>query len=60
MEVIRKLCLVANWLFFGGIALFIVIVTTVDEDIPNVLLWVTAGSLIAGFIVQKIVNWVFQ
>jgi len=59
MEVIRKLCLVANWLFFGGIGIFVSVAILADANMTLSFL-VMIVFLILGLIVQKVINWVFQ
>ena len=58
MEVIRKLCLVANWLFFGGFAIVTGIMIISESEF--LLLFLSLGFIIVGLIVQKIINWVFN
>ena len=58
MEVIRKLCLVANWLFFGGFAIVTGIMILSESEF--LLLFLSLGFIIVGLIVQKIINWVFN
>ena len=56
-EVLRKLGLVANWLCFGGIGVFCAILGFTES---YMFFGVSLVLFIVGFVVQKIINWVFE
>jgi len=56
-EVIRKLCLVANWGVLGGSGLLFTIFSFFDDQ---KMIFLGIGLLITAFIIHHIINWVFK
>ena len=56
MEVIRKLCLVANWLCIGGAAVVLMVGGIFGDGIAILF---GVGALVIAVVVHKVINWVF-
>ena len=60
-EVLRKIGLVANWFFFGGIGIFCTLAGLFGGGTQdNFNLGLGVALLILALILHKIINWIFE
>ena len=58
-EIVRKICLVFNWGFFGGLGIVIGVISIIESDMFTLGL-LALGAFFVGAILHKIINWVFE
>ena len=57
-EIVRKICLVVNWVALGGLGIFLSVGGLFSDD-TGLISGLGFAALVLAFIVHKTINWIF-